>query len=93
MLAAGRALGLAAVEVFLDPAIAARAKAEHAARSGGPNSCPIPETIGPGDVAQVDAERQFPDGPFIKEGEHEVFFDVATELFSSYWSGRASRTS
>jgi aminobenzoyl-glutamate utilization protein B len=52
MLAAGRALGLAAVEVFSRPDIASRAKAEHAAKVG-PYSCPIPETIGPEDVLEA----------------------------------------
>ncbi len=50
VLAAGRALGLAAAEAFSDPGILARARAEHAAKAAGPYSCPIPETIGPDDV-------------------------------------------
>ena len=50
MFAAGKALGLAAVETFLDPDIAARAKAEHASKVTGAYSCPIPEKIGPEDV-------------------------------------------
>jgi hypothetical protein len=50
MLAAGRALGLAAVEAFLDPNIAIKAKEEHAAKFSGPYVCPIPGTINPSDV-------------------------------------------
>jgi len=52
MLAAGRALGLAAAWVFVDPGIAERAKAEHAAKVG-PYSCPIPETIRPEDILRA----------------------------------------
>ncbi len=52
MLAAGRALGLAAAEVFVDPGIAERAKAEHAAKVG-PYSCPIPATIRPEDILRA----------------------------------------
>lgn len=50
MLAAGRALALAAAEAFLDPGIARRAKAEHSAKVGKPYACPIPATITPEDV-------------------------------------------
>ena len=50
MLAAGRALGLAAVEAFLDPGIAARAKEEHAGKFSSPYACPIPDTITPDDI-------------------------------------------
>jgi aminobenzoyl-glutamate utilization protein B len=50
MLAAGRALGLAAVEAFLDPGIAIRAKEEHSLKFSTPYSCPIPEYISPDDV-------------------------------------------
>ena len=50
MLAAGRALGLAAVEAFLDPNIAIKAKEEHAAKFSVPYVCPIPGAISPDDV-------------------------------------------
>ncbi len=50
MLAAGRALGRAAAEAFLDPELVRRAREEHAVKAGGSYSSPIPETIGPEDV-------------------------------------------
>ncbi len=50
MLAAGRALGLAAARAFQDPEIVLRAREEHAAKVGNSYSSPIPETIGPEDV-------------------------------------------
>lgn len=52
MLAAGKALGLAAVELFCDTDIIRRAKAEHAAKRE-PYSCPIPETINPEDILDI----------------------------------------
>ena len=53
MLAAGRALALAAVELFLDPGLVARAKAEHKAKAPGPYNCPIPGGIEPRDVLRA----------------------------------------
>ncbi|HPE89971.1 MAG TPA: M20 family metallopeptidase [Spirochaetia bacterium] len=50
MLAAGRALALAAAEAMLDPGVVEKAKAELAARGAPPYVCPIPDAIGPEDV-------------------------------------------
>lgn len=47
--AAGRVLGLAAAEIFSDPKIVRRAKAEHEEKVP-PYVCPIPDGITPGDV-------------------------------------------
>ena len=48
MLAAGRVLALACLEVFGDPGIAERAKVELREKTGGAYECPIPADILPG---------------------------------------------
>ncbi|HUW69318.1 MAG TPA: M20 family metallopeptidase [bacterium] len=53
MMAAARALGLAAVEIFLDPDIARRAKEEHGSVVSHDYVCPIPDDIGPDDVLKA----------------------------------------
>jgi len=50
MFAAARVLGLAAIDALRDPSIARRAGVELRERTGGAYSCPIPESVKPGDV-------------------------------------------
>lgn len=59
MLAAGRALGLAAAAAFLDPALVERAREEHASKVGDSYSSPIPETIEPEDVLRSVSNEPF----------------------------------